>query len=543
MQNSTTYYNTTCDKNDCALYLRLSKEDFDKLDNGDSSASIKNQKLLLTDYAIEHGYRITKVYSDDDFSGLYDDRPGFEQLIEDAKLGKFKVIIAKSQSRFTRNMEHMEHYLHNVFPLLGIRFIGVVDNIDTSVKGNKKARQINGLINEWYCEDLSENIKSTFKAKMRDGQFIGSSCQYGYIKDPKNHNHLIVDEYAANIVKRIYDLFLQGYGKSKIAKILTEDGILTPSQYKREILEQNYFNPHERNNSMWSYQSILNILKSRAYIGDTVQNKAETVSYKSKLKKNLPEDQWIIVENTHEAIIDKDIWNRAQELLKIKTSIVNPDGKVGLFAGKFYCKECQKAMQRYYPITKDGKRVFTHYICNTFKKMGKKFCLMHKISKDELESLVLKQIQKEAQKILTQDDINELNNVKVIQSHNDNIQVQIQQLSKQIEELEMYKRKTYENFMNEIISKDEYKKYSTEYQDKIDSLIMQIKKLEKSQKTNRTIKHNYDEWVSNFKNYINIDHLDREIVTHLIKKIEIDNDGNIYIDFMFSNPYENSQQS
>lgn len=540
MQSNVSYYNNiSCDENDCALYLRLSKEDLDKLDSGDSSASIKNQKLLLTDYAIEHGFRITKVYSDDDFSGLYDNRPGFEQLIEDAKLGKFKIIIAKSQSRFTRNMEHMEHYLHNVFPLLGIRFIGVVDNIDTSVKGNKKARQINGLINEWYCEDLSENIKSTFKAKMRDGQFIGSSCQYGYVKDPKNHNHLIIDEYAADVVRRIYNLFLQGYGKSKIARILSEDGILTPSQYKREVLEQKYHNPNEKSNSLWSYQTVLGILKSRTYIGDVVQNKAETISYKSRTKRHLPEDQWIIVENMHESIIEKDVWYKVQELLKNKTAPVNPDGKVGLFAGKFYCKECQKAMQRYYPITKDGRRVFSHYVCGTFKKMGKNFCLMHKINKDELEDIVLKQIQIEARKILTQDDINELNNVKVLQSHNNNIQTQIQQLNKQIEEQEKYKRKTYENYMDEIISKDDYKRYSSEYQDNIDNLKEKIGRLEKSQETNESIKHDYDEWVRNFKDYINIEHLDREIVTHLIKRIEIDKDGNIYIQFMFSNPYEN----
>lgn len=539
MNNVSYYNNISCSENDCALYLRLSKEDLDKLDSGDSSASIKNQKLLLTDYAIEHGFRITNVYSDDDFSGLYDNRPGFEQLIEDAKLGKFKIIIAKSQSRFTRNMEHMEHYLHNVFPLIGIRFIGVVDNIDTNVKGNKKARQINGLINEWYCEDLSENIKSTFKAKMRDGQFIGSSCQYGYIKDPKNHNHLIIDEYAANVVRRIYNLFLQGYGKSKIAKILSEDGVLTPSQYKREVLEQKYHNPNEKANSLWSYQTVLSILKSRVYIGDIVQNKAETISYKSKTKRHLPEEQWIIVENMHEPIIDKDTWNKVQELLKIKTSVVNPEGKVGLFAGKFYCKECQKAMQRYYPATKGGKRVFSHYICNTFKKMGKNFCSMHKINKDELEDIVLKQIQIEARKILTQDDLNELDNVKVLQSHNDNIQIQIQQLNKQVEEQERYKRKTYENYMDEIISKDDYKRYSAEYQDNIDNLKEKIGRLEKSQETNESIKHDYDEWVRNFKDYINIKHLDREVITHLIKKIEIDKDGNIYIQFMFSNPYEN----
>ena len=199
------------------LYLRLSKEDLHKRKEGDDSISIKNQRLLLTEYALAKGYQIVNVYSDDDESGLYDNRPGFELMMEDARLGKFDLVIAKSQSRFSRNMEHIEKYLHHDFPLLGIRFIGVADYADTGNLGNKKARQINGLVNEWYCEDLSDNIRSVFKAKMKAGQFLGSSCPYGYRKDPENHNHLLVDAYAASVVRKIFALYLEGYGKGTIA--------------------------------------------------------------------------------------------------------------------------------------------------------------------------------------------------------------------------------------------------------------------------------------------------------------------------------------
>ena len=197
------------------LYLRLSKEDADKVNKGDDSRSIKNQRLLLTEYALNKSFQIVKVYSDDDESGLYDDRPGFEEMMEDAKLGLFDVIIAKKQSRFSRNMEHIEKYLHHDLPNLGIRFIGVVDGVDTADISNKKSRQINGLVNEWYCEDLSENIRSSFKVKMKNGQYLGSSCPYGYVKDPKNHNHLIVDDYASGIVKRIFKMYLDGYVKKE----------------------------------------------------------------------------------------------------------------------------------------------------------------------------------------------------------------------------------------------------------------------------------------------------------------------------------------
>ena len=228
--------------NRAVLYLRLSKEDADKLSAGDDSASIKNQRLLLTDYALAHHFKIVKVYSDDDESGLYDNRPEFEKMMTEAKLDEFDIIIAKTQSRFSRNMEHIEKYLHHDLPNLGIRFIGVVDGVDTNNEDNKKSRQINGLVNEWYCEDLSKNIRSSFQAKMRDGQFLGSSCPYGYRKDPQNHNHLVVDEYAAKVVQRIYKLYLAGNGKAKIGSILSSEGILIPTLYKQNVLGEPYHN-------------------------------------------------------------------------------------------------------------------------------------------------------------------------------------------------------------------------------------------------------------------------------------------------------------
>lgn len=275
--------------NRAVLYLRLSKEDADKISKGDDSASIKNQRLLLTDYALTHNFKIVKVYSDDDESGLYDDRPDFEKMMIDAKLNEFDIIIAKTQSRFSRNMEHIEKYLHHDLPNLGIRFIGVVDGVDTDNEENKKSRQINGLVNEWYCEDLSKNIRSSFKAKMKNGQFLGSSCPYGYKKDPENHNHLVIDEYAAKIVKRIYKLYLSGYGKAKIGSILSSEGVLIPTLYKREVLGENYHNSRALETTKnWSYQTIHTILNNETYIGNLIQNKVNTLSYKDK-RKNTPE--------------------------------------------------------------------------------------------------------------------------------------------------------------------------------------------------------------------------------------------------------------
>ena len=216
---------------------------------------------------------IVNVYSDDDESGLYDDRPGFYKMMEDAKLGEFDIILAKTQARFSRNIEHIEKYLHHDLPILGIRFIGVADGVDTADESNKKTRQINGLVNEWYCEDLSKNVRSAFRAKKQAGQYVSASCPYGYIKDPLNHNHLIVDEYAADVVRQIFSLYLQGIGKAKIGRIIGERGILIPTLYKKEVQGMNFYNPNALSTTkVWSFQTIHQILNNEVYIGNLVQN-------------------------------------------------------------------------------------------------------------------------------------------------------------------------------------------------------------------------------------------------------------------------------
>lgn len=310
-------------KERAAIYCRLSKEDADKDEPGQESRSIINQTMMLLDYVKQQDFQLCGIYKDDDYSGLYDNRPGFEKLIEDAKEGKFDVIVAKTQARFTRNMEHLERYLHHDFPIWGIRFIGVVDNSDTADRGNKKARQINGLVNEWYCEDLSENIRASFKIKQKEGQFLGASAPYGYIKDPEDHHRLVPDPFAASVVRRIFEMYICGTGKSKIAEILTDEGILIPSLYKRQVLGQNYRNPNEtKNTGKWTFQTVSGILKNEVYIGNMVQNKSARISYKDKKKVAQPKSRWIRKEGTHRPIVDKEVFLRAQSLIEERASPV-----------------------------------------------------------------------------------------------------------------------------------------------------------------------------------------------------------------------------
>lgn len=357
-------------KQKAAIYCRLSKEDIDKENEEQESQSIINQTMMLLDYVEKNGFELYDVYKDDDYSGLYDDRPGFETLIRDAKARKFDVVISKSQSRFTRNIEHLEKYLHHDFPLWGIRFISLVDNVDTAVKGNKKSRQINALINEWYCEDLSESIRASFKIKQQKGQFLGPSTPYGYVKSPDDHHLLIPDIYAAGIVKRIFYMYLSGIGKAKIGAILTGEGVLIPSEYKRQVLKLNYHNANEKygERSHWSFQTINTILRNEVYIGHLIQNKCAKQSYKAKTKKAVPENQWIRVEHTHEPIIEESIFQRVQEKLAEKTKNINLHLlNESLFSRRIFCGDCGKPMTPSYSKRNKQGQQYKKYICGEYK--------------------------------------------------------------------------------------------------------------------------------------------------------------------------------
>lgn len=220
-------------KNIVGIYNRLSEEDRDKLNEFDESQSIQNQKSMLISYAISQGWEIYNIYSDDDYRGSDRDRPAFNQLMKDAEAGKFNIVLCKSQARFTRELELVEKIIHGQFVEWGIRFVGYADNADTALPGNKKARQINGLVNEWYLEDLSDNIRTVLTDHRRKGMHIGAFALYGYRKDPEQKGHLIIDEEAAEVVRLVFDLYASGMGRTSIAKYLNERGIPNPTEYKR----------------------------------------------------------------------------------------------------------------------------------------------------------------------------------------------------------------------------------------------------------------------------------------------------------------------
>lgn len=517
-----------------AIYCRLSKEDIDKGSEEQESESIINQTLMLLEYVETNDFDLYDIYKDDDYSGLYDDRPGFEKLIRDAEARKFDVVISKSQSRFTRNIEHLEKYLHHDFPLWGIRFISLVDNVDTAVKGNKKSRQINALINEWYCEDLSESIKASFKIKQQNGQFLGSSAPYGYVKSSDNHHLLIPDPYTAGIVKRIFYMYLSGIGKAKIGAILTDEGVLIPSEYKRQVLNVNYHNANEKygERSHWSFQTIDKILKNEVYIGHLIQNKCVKQSYKAKAKKAVPKDEWIRVENTHEPIIEESLFQSVQEKLAEKTIDINLQFlNESLFARRIFCGDCGKPMTPCYSKrNKNGER-YKSYICGEYKKFGNRYCTGHNIREDTLKEIILKNLQTQAEMILSGESKERMKGFKCINGSENRLD-KLNELNEELKKIENYKAKAFENFADGLLNKTEYMKLKEKYDDKEKELYRKIQEC-KGERTETSEKADFTSWLEDFTDNFNVEELTREMILNLIDSIYIFEDKSVEVNYKF----------
>ena len=329
-----------------ALYCRLSKED-EALPEGGAreSESIQNQRAMLLEYARQHGHQVTHIYTDEDYSGIDRTRPGFNRLIQAARAGEFELILVKTQSRFTRDMELVEKYLHGLFPLWGIRFIAVVDQVDTADAAGKKSRQINGLINEWYLEDLSANVRSVLTHKRKAGQYIAAFALYGYAKDPADHNRLVIDPEAAGVVRRIFGMYLAGLGTTRIAQVLNREGVPPPGYYR--LLKEGrlpYYNISP-SAERWSRSGVHRLLTTRTYAGDLEQGRHRRLSYKSPKTVWLPRSQWIVVPGTHPGIIDRETFDRVQQILR-RGARSGTGGRIHPLAGRVVCGLCGKPMEQ-----------------------------------------------------------------------------------------------------------------------------------------------------------------------------------------------------
>lgn len=496
-----------------AIYCRLSDEDRNKNSETDDSQSIQNQKNMCIAYALNQNWNIYKIYSDDDFAGADRNRPAWNEMLRDAEQRKFQVILCKSQSRFTREMEMVEHYLHEMFPLWGIRFIGLVDNADTQNRGNKKARQINGLINEWYLEDLSENIKEVLRHRHENGIFTGSFAPYGYQKDPEQRGHLIPDQEAAEIVHRIFEMFAGGMGKSAIARKLNEEGIVNPTAYKVEkgLRWKRLTTPRS---SMWQYFSIADILRNEAYIGNLVQGKYHSVSYKSRKCKPSPKDQWIRVENTHQPIIERELWNKVQDIISIRAK-AGWQGEVGMFARKAKCMYCGYTMES---CRADHRR----YLRCSSKFLSSNSCEGGFISENELKETVLAELQSIMEEYLDIDTAADSIRISdTAKSRRERLKKEIANHKKILDNLNSTIKMLYMDRVSGVITPEEFTKLSGDFGNDVREKEARIADLEKKL---AAIESETEEELTKqdiIKQCMNITELNYDLVNTLIDYIEV----------------------
>jgi DNA invertase Pin-like site-specific DNA recombinase len=503
-----------------AIYCRLSDEDRNKENFLDDSESIQNQKSLLTKYAIENGWNIYKLYSDDDYSGLDMDRPEWNKMLDDAKAGKFNTILCKGQSRFTRDMELVEKYLHNKFPEWGIRFIGLTDNSDTFNKGNKKQRQIVGLTTEWYCEDVSENIRAVFDAKRQEGKFIGSFAAFGYLKDAVDRNKLIVDEEAAEVVKTIYYLYLEGYGAKRIAAMLNDRGIPNPTKYKQSK-GLNYVNSSITDSfGLWNKTTVKRILKNEVYIGNMLQGKRKKVSYKSKKVVSTGQNNWIRADNTHEAIIDKRVFYEVQRRIENRQRSTG-DGLAHIFSTKVKCMDCGSTMNKVTAF-KAGRRYLSYLRCKTFVTGNNNLCTSHSIRLDLLQSEITIKLREHISSFLDEDSValrlkEETNNYK----KTENINKEIRRTETQLNQTVLAIKNLYLDKVNGSIDIEEFNELNTGFLIDKENLTKKREELERLIKELSEKSGDYDRLFRIIKEYKDLKVLTHTMVNEFIEYIEI----------------------
>ena len=496
-----------------AIYCRLSEEDRDKRSFADDSASIQNQKSMLVQYAIEQGWEIYGIYSDDDYAGADRNRPAFRRLLEDAEKRLFDIILCKTQSRFTRELELVEKYLHGLFPQWGIRFVSIVDNADTDVKGNKKSRQINGLVNEWYLEDMSDNIRSVLRNRRENGFHIGATALYGYQKDPERKGHLIIDEEAAQVVREVFTLFSQGYGKSAIARMLNDRGVPNPTEYKRRkgIIKTP---TKQKISTLWKYYTIADMLENEMYIGNMVQGKYGSVSYKTKKNKPRPKEQWYRVEGTHEPIIAKELWDRVKAMREQKAKPFTT-GTVGLFSGKARCAECGY-------VLRSGKRENWRFLTCPNRSVSKDACGGAFISVSRLESKVMEELKRLAENYLDQEALQQgIQWDKEYKKQESSVANRMKFYEKKILDRKKALRALYLDQVRGILTEEDYldmtKAFSIEKQRMEEALELcrkQILEIEERQKAGENRKELVE-------TYIHMEHLTREMVEALVDHVDV----------------------
>ena len=522
-----------------ALYIRLSREDGDKVE----SNSITSQREILKEYLKLHpDIELHDFYIDDGWSGTNFDRPGFIRMMEDIYSGDVNCVIVKDLSRFGRNYTDAGNYLDNIFVRLQIRFIALNNGIDTATNNMNAATRcitvgVQNVINESLAATTSVNVRGTLNVNREQGKFIGSFASYGYMKDPNDHHKLIIDPETAPVVRMIFEKFIDGCSIIGIAKDLNEMGIPNPTAYKK-LKGFNYKHPAGKKiDGLWPDSSVRRILRNEMYVGNMVQGKNTTISYKIKQCRAIPKEDWIIVEGTHEAIVDRETFDKAQSLFNQFIRKAPQKSEVDLFSGFVRCADCLRAMNK--KTNSHPYGTYHYYRCGTSRKMKKSSCTNHTIRIDKMELAVLASIQGMIDSAVEMDKlIKRINSSPVKKKESSHICSAIDTHTAELEKLKGMIIDLYPDWKSGIISKEEYFTLKEQLTEKTTSL---EKALENLKRTNEEFKNGITEdndFISHFKKYGKIDTLTRAMVVELIDKIYVHEGGRITISFKFTDAYE-----
>lgn len=498
-----------------ALYCRLSRDD----EQLGESNSIKNQKSILSKYAKDNHFINTQFFVDDGYSGTSFTRPAFMELMELAEQGKIETIIVKDHSRLGRNRLIVGQLLEEDFVRLNIRYIAIMDNIDTD-KGLNDFLPIQDWFNEMHAKNTSQKVRAVFKNKGNSGIPLTINVPFGYKKDPLDKNKWIIDEPAAEIVRRIYDLCIQGYGTHQICNILKQEKVPTPKEYKAIHGLCNYHISEVK--YCWQDRSIYDILFRQEYIGDTVNFKGTTKSFKDKSKIYFPKEQWKIFKNTHEPIIDEETWNTVQ---RIRENRQRPTkiGKINIFSGHLFCKDCGSKL--YYCTSRSYTENKHFYRCSKYKNTSSKSCTSHTIREHILKELVLENIKQVLSYIRSYEDLfikqkleTSLEEQKKIDSINKKL---LSQYEKRIKDIDNLIQHIYEDNISGKITDERFTILSLNYEKEQKELKSKVKELANKLDTTKQQELDLASFVSKVKQYTEISELTPEIINELIDKIYV----------------------
>ena len=515
-------------------YIRLSKEDLKK--GKDDSNSVKNQRDLLNDFYQKHIEEFESVseYVDDGHTGTDANREDFQRLLADVMSGKINCVVVKDLSRFARNYSDAGSLIDNLFVQMGVRFISLAENVDSFTNPDSVSNiivPITNVMNDNYCYQTSKKIRQVFDYKRCNGQYIGAFAPYGYIKHPKDKHKLIVDPDAAETVKLIFSLFLQGTSKRAIALHLNEHGVPSPSAYK--LLKGLPVSTRGYDEPMWGGRMIHAILTNPTYTGDLAQGRSRVKSYKVHQIEVVPREEWVEVAGTHEAIIDYETFDKVQALLKRDTR-TSPEGrKVHLFSGFLKCADCGRAVTRCV-----SKNNHVYYACSTYKNRSRTACTMHSIKHERLEAAVLFGIQYQVHLAVSYSEaIARINSAPTKKSQSFRLDELITTKEKELAKITRYKQSLYQDWKDGEITQQDYRSMKADYERQVAALSDVLERLtaERAELANG-VDNEHPALVA-FMKYQNIDKLTREALIDLVDHIKVYENGNISVKCKFADEF------